>query len=113
MCTYQMTHWKTKENMSHKKRHQKKGVMSKKQEKAFFGHNFGNVQSTVGKVRTTLTIDDEEHHVTLYPDKNGNICDISGLNKDNGCYDKELGEIPSDYNYAMNILRGQAITLWK
>lgn len=106
-----MTHWRTKENVSHKKKRQKKDVMSKKEERFFFGHCFGNVQS-ISKVNTVLTIDNNDYNVTLYPDKNGNICDIAGLNRQNGRYDKQLNPVPSDYTYAMNMLRGQAVQLY-
>lgn len=36
-----MTHWRSELNKSKKNKHQKKGVMSKKEERAFFGHGFG------------------------------------------------------------------------
>lgn len=102
-----MTHWLTDQNKSHKKRHAKKGVMSKAQLKEFFGHGFER-PSYPKRVDTELSIDGIDYKVTLIPDKNGNICDIIGLPKN----DAELTvseNVPSTYAYAMNILRGQAI----
>lgn len=40
-----MTHWKTEANKSHKKRHIKANRMTKKEERAFFGHGFGPLPS--------------------------------------------------------------------
>lgn len=36
-----MTHWKTDENRSKMHKHRNKNMMTKKEERAFFGHGFG------------------------------------------------------------------------
>lgn len=106
-----MTHWKNSTNASHKKKHQKKDVMSKKQLKAFFGHSFDRPKLP-SPVKTVLTLDDIEWDVTLIPDKNGNIQEIIGLPETDGYVTKEES-VPSTHDYAMNLLRGQAVELYR
>lgn len=40
-----MTHWKTPENRSKMHKHRNKNMMTKKEERAFFGHGFGPLPS--------------------------------------------------------------------
>lgn len=121
MCTYQMTHWKhgdiikngviiAHSNLS-KKRVTKKGTMPKRQLKEFFGHSWSQ-SKPVPNIVTNLIIDGVEHTVTLIADANGSVCDIKGLNSESH-YDEKLNYVPSDYEYAMNILRGRPVNLYK
>lgn len=94
-----MTHWRDKTNKSHKKRHQKKGVMTRAQEREFFGHNFEVVNSSTSAA-ATLQVEDKLYNVTLYADRYGRITDIEGIPETN-------------YDDVMYMLRGQQVELWK
>lgn len=93
-----MSHWKTAENKSQKKRHKRKGVMTKKQLKEFFGHTFSPLDTTKPVMYSiTLGKTDEEKSTKydIYFDKNNQLCDI-------------IPETPQSHEF-LNMFRGNPL----
>lgn len=104
-----MTHWKTNLNSSKKKRHQKTNVMTKKQERKFFGHKF-SVLPKKKQLYVTVELNNKQYKVVLNGDKNDNCYDVSGLLSYDGYPTKGIA---SSHDLFMNIYRGQNVYVIK